>query len=1034
MNKLIELALRNTLLVLALGLAVVAAGIYSFGQLPINAFPDTSPTLVQVFTVTEGLAPEEVEQYVTYPVEVAMNGLPNLEQIRSTSNFGLSVVSVYFEDGTDIYFARQLISERLQEAREEIPDRFGDPQMGPITTGTGLILFYYLEDSSGEYSLVELRTMQDWIVKRSLATVPGVTEVLGIGGYEKQYQVIVDPDALLQYDVTIAELIDRIQANNLNVGAQFIEQNGEQLIVRSVGMANSIDDLRNIVIQSTDGAPVYLAQLARIKVGGATRQGLQTRNGQHEVVAGMVAKLYGANSSTVISRLEKQIAEVNKSLPDGVRVVPYYQQKKLVQSAVGTVRNAILEGIVLVVLVLALFLGSVRPSVVVALAIPFSVLFAAFWMKRLGIPADLMSLGGLAIAIGMMVDGAIVTVENVDRLLRQAPPNEPRLRVVARACIDVVRPVAFGILIIVMVFLPLFTLGGAAGKMFRPLAYTIALAMFGSLLYAVFLAPVLSQLLMRRPPESEKQAPEPLGERAMERIRRWYRPIVAYFVLRRSRAVALAAMLALAGIAAFPFLGSEYIPQLQEGSLVLRLSMAPSISLEQSKQTTLRVERQVMKFPEVTGVVSRVGRGEVGAHTDPINSAEMFVSLKDEDQWRFDSQPELVAALREHLGEIPGALTNFTQPIQMSVQELLTGAKAELVVKVFGNDLAALKQNADRIGAILAKLEGAEDVQVAQVTGTPQLRIQVNRQALARHGINVADLQHTVQAAIGGSQAGKVFQGVRRFPIYVRFEEAARSTPDDIRNLLIPAPGGLRVPLAELALVEKMVGPRQITRENNQRFITVQLNVAGRDMGGYVAEARRAIDSAVDLPSGYFITWGGQYRLQQEANKRLMVVVPIALGLIFLLLYASFGSLKNASLILLNIPIALVGGILALAVSGQDLSVPASVGFIALFGVALLNGMVLVTCLNQLVAEGHPLDRASIEGAVLRLRPVLMTALAASLGLIPLLFATGTGSEVQRPLATVVVGGLVTSTLLTLLVLPALYKWFAEPVPQASGT
>ena len=1025
MRKLIDFALRNRLLVLSLGLLVMGAGWYAYTRLPVDAFPDVSPSLVQVFTVTRGLAPQEVEQYVTYPIERAMSGLPRLKQIRSVSNFGLSVVNIYFEDGTDIYFARQVVGERLQEVREQIPPGFGEPQMGPISTGMGLVLFYYLEDTTGRYSLEELRTIQDWVIKPMLESVPGVTEVLGIGGFERQFQVNVDPNALLRYGVTMAELVEAIEANNLNVGAQFIERNGEQFVIRSEGLVTGISDIENIVVKTVDGTPIYVRDLARVEIGGAIRRGLQTRNGEEEVVAGMVIKLYGTNASTVIARVEEKLEQIEGVLPPGIRIVPYYEQKTLVEAAVSTVTNALWQGILLVILILVAFLGSWRPSIVVALSIPFSVLLATLFMGQLDISANLMSLGGLAIAIGMMVDGAIVMVENVDRHLRNAAPDEPRLHVVARACLEVARPVAFAIAIIVIVFLPLFTLQGVEGKTFRPLAYTTALAMFGSLVFALVVAPVLSSLFMRRTATQRT----PIGERVIQRLLHYYRPMVTFFVRRRAWAIGLAGGLLLLGATAFPFLGSEFTPTLQEGTIVLRLTMAPSISLTESKATTQRVERRLMQIPEVIGVVTRIGRGEVGAHSDPINSAEMYILLKDRDEWRVDNQEALLALIREELGTLPGVLTNFTQPIQMTVDELLEGVRAELAVKLFGDDLETLKEKADEIVAVLQTIEGARDVQADQITGTPQIRIVVDRDAIARYGINVADVQRTVEAAIGGVEAGLVFEGVRRFPIYVRYQEPFRSTPEQIRQLLIPAPGGIQVPLAELAQVEEVIGPRQITREDLQRFITIQLNVEGRDIGSFVAEAQRAIRERITLPPGYFITWGGQFELQQQANRRLMLVIPITLLIVLVLLYSTFNSVRNAALIILNIPLALVGGILGLWLTGQHLSVPASVGFIALFGIALENGLVLVSYINQLIRDGWSVDRAAIQGALLRLRPVLMTALTTSLGLFPLLFSQGTGAEVQRPLATVVVGGLFTSTILTLLVLPALYKWFAIRLP-----
>jgi cobalt-zinc-cadmium resistance protein CzcA len=1030
--KLLDSALANRLVVVALVVLVTGAGYRSYTQLPVDAFPDVSPNLVQVFTITEGLAPEEVERYVTYPVEASMTGLPGIEQIRSISNFGLSVVNVYFADGMDIYFTRRLVSERLQEAREQIPEGFGEPEMGPISTGMGLVLYYYLEDTSGLYSLEELRTIQDWIVKYQLQTVPGVTEVLGIGGYQKQFQVNVDPQALLRYDLSLHDVITRIRKNNVSVGAQFLTLNAEEFIVRSEGLAHGVADLQGIVVKTDDGRPVYLRDVAEIRVGGAIRRGLQTLDGEKEVVAGMVVQLYGTNASSVIERVEARVAEVQKALPDGVRIVPYYQQRDLVQSSVSTVRNALLQGIALVTVVLLAFMGGVRPSLVVALSIPFSVLFATLAMGWFGISANLMSLGGLAIAIGMMVDGAIVMVENVDRLLHETDPGEPRRRVVARACREVARPIVFAIIIVIVVFLPLFTLQGVEGKTFRPLAYTVALAMFGSLLFAVIAAPVFADLFMRRRGAARRR-PAAAGDQPLDRepvivqgLLVAYRPLVRYFVRRRWLAVLLAGVMLLAGASVFPLLGSEFTPRLNEGDLIVNMTMAPSISLEETKRLTLIAERRMMAIAEVESVVSRIGRGEVGAHADPINSVHALVVLKPADKWRTGvDQAAIESELRARLAGMPGVLINLTQPIQLTVDELVGGVKAELAVKLYGDDLSRLKRHADEIAAVLGELRGAEDVQTEQISGSPQLLIRPDRQALARYGINLGKVQETIRAAIGGVTAGQVFDGVRRFDIYVRYQEPYRQTAEDVRRLLVDAPDGQRIPLGELATIETVVGPRQITRENNQRFITVQANVVGRDIGGFVGEAQAAIERSVALPPGYLVSWGGQFELAQQANRRLSLVVPITLGLIFLLLYSSFRSVSNSVLILLNIPLALVGGVISLWLVGENLSVPASVGFIALFGVALENGMVLVTYLNQLVRNGYPVDEASIQGASLRLRPVLMTAVTTALGLIPLLLATGTGSEVQRPLAAVVIGGLVTSTVLTLLVIPAMYGWFA---------
>ncbi len=944
--------------------------------------------------------------------------------VRSVSNFGLSVVNIYFKDGVDIYFARQLVNQRLQEAREKIPKGFGEPQMGPISTGMGMVLFYYLDDETGRYSLEELRSIQDWLIKFQLQTVPGVTEVLGIGGYEKQYHVVIEPDALLRYDLTINDLIEKIRANNLNIGAQFIEKGAEEYIVRSLGLASSADDLKDIVLKSFDGIPVYLKDVAQIEVGGAVRRGLQTRNGTGEIVAGQVIKLFGENSSRVIQHVEERLEKINKILPPGVKIVPYYDQKSLVDACIGTITSALLQGIGLVVLVLFAFMGSVRPSLVVALSIPFSVLFAFILMKYFGLSANLMSLGGLAIAIGMMVDGAIVMVENVDRAFHSKVGTTSRRRLVIDACSVVGKPIVFAISIIIIVFVPLFTLHGVEGKTFRPLAYTVAMAMSGSLVFALLLAPVLSYLVMR--PSSGGWVTN-LSQGTIGRLQDGYRPVVAFFVGHRMIATGIALILMICGVLVLPRLGSEFTPRLQEGSIILRLTMAPSISLKESKRVTMLVEKRIMKVPEVKEVVSRIGRGEVGAHTDPINSAEMYIVLRPKEQWRSaKTQGKITEVIRREIGEVPGVLMNFTQPIEMTIDELLEGVRAELAIKLFGDDLALLKKGADEIAGIVRKVHGAADVQVEQVSGTPQLLIRIDRKAIARYGINVSDVQEVIRAAVGGEIAGQIFEGIRRFNVVARYAPKYRASKEVIGNILISAPGGLKVPLSQLAEIQEVIGPRQITRENSQRFISIQCNVLGRDIDSFVKDAQRAIDKEVSLPSGYLVTWGGQFKLQQEANKRLGLVVPVILLAVFVLLYSSFNSVKNTLLILLNIPLALVGGVLGLWIAGEHLSVPASVGFIALFGIGLQNGMVFVNYMNQLVKEGLSVDEASINGALMRLRPVLMTACTTALGLIPLLLSHGTGSEVQRPLATVVIGGLMTSTLLTLLVLPALYKWFAE--------
>jgi cobalt-zinc-cadmium resistance protein CzcA len=1029
MEKIIPFVFRNRLLMLVLGALVLAGGVYSYRQLPVDAFPDVTPTLVQVFTETAGLAPEEVEKYVTYPVEVALNGLPSLKEIRSVSNFGLSVVNIYFEDGTDIYFARQLVNERLQLAREEIPSGFGEPEMGPISTGLGQILFYFVEDQTGQRTPQQIREIQDWLIKFNLQTVPGVTEVLSLGGDVKQFHIQVRPADLLRYDLSLHDVVEAVKANNSNVGAEFIVKNAEEYIVRSVGLAEKIADLEHIVLKSKSGTPVFLDQVADVGIGGEIRRGLATMNGKGEAVVGMVLKLIGTNTSAVIRDVKARMGEINKVLPPGIKVAPYYDQATLVAKCVRTVTKALVEAAFLIVLIQLAMLGGIRASVVVLAAIPFSLAFSFLLMRYFGVSANLMSLGGLAIALGLLVDGSVVMAENVDRMLRTGDADEPVARVVLRACLEVARPIVLSLLIIVIVFLPLFTLQGVEGKTFRPMAQTMAFAMFGSMIFAVLLAPVLGSLLMRRPKQ------EASGHKEFVVVR-WlvnaYRPIVTFFVRRPQAAIGTALALLIAGGILYTRIGSEFVPRLNEGDLLVRATMAPSISLEEAKESMTRFERRLLaRFPEVTRVVTRVGRGEVGAHADPVNSGEAFVALKPQDQWKTAKTPEaLYAAMSEAFEDFPGVQFNFTQPIAAAVDELLTGTKADLAIKVFGPDMEVLKEKAAEIEAVIRSIRGAADVQKDQVTGTPQLRITVDRQAIARHGINVEDVQHIIGTAVGGEKAGQIFEGIPRFDILVRYKQESRGTAEAISHILVPARGGAKVPLGELARIEEIVGPRQVTRENNQRFIAVQCNVRNRDIGSFVEEAQKTIDAKVTLPPGYLASWGGQFALQQEANKRLALVVPVTLLIVFLLLFSAFNSLKNSLLILLNIPLALVGGIAGLWLSGQNLSVPASVGFIALFGIALANGMVLVTYLNQLLREGVPMEETCIRGACLRLRPVLMTALAAGLGLVPMVLSSGTGSEVQRPLATVVIGGLVTSTALTLLVIPAVYRWFAADVEK----
>ena len=1005
-------------------LALSIGGLFAFRSLPVDAFPDPSPSLVQVFTETEGLSPEEVERYVTYPIETSMSGLPKVEEIRSTSNFGLSVINIYFEDGTDVYFARQVVGERLGEAGEAIPEGFGTPKMGPISTGLGIIMYYRLVDETGERSLVELREIADWMIKYPLQSVEGVTEVLSLGGFEKQYQVRLDPDQLTSYDLSVSEVIDALESANRTAGAQFIEIGAEQYTVRGVGLAKTLDDLRETPVKTVDGRPVRVADLGEVAIGGGVRQGLATANGNGETVAGLVLKLYGTNTSEVIENAQARFDEINASLPEGVKAVPYYDQGTLVQKAAATVTTALWQGALLVAVIVFLFLGGWRPSLVVVMSIPFSVGFAFVAMNALGLGANLMTLGGVAIAIGMMVDGAIVIAENVDRGFRERRRGEDSRTTVARSSAEVIAPLIAAVAVVIIVFLPLFSLQGTEGKTFRPLAASAALAMTGSLIYAALIAPAMALGLMRPPKSNEKEGDS--------RLTRSIRPIAAFFVRRRLAALGLACLLLVVGGLSATRLGSEFTPALEEGDVLLRVTMAPSISLTEAKETSTRIETRLLEtFPEISSIVSRIGRGEVGAHADPVNSIEAFVALKPRSDWRDGMTPEdLRASISDNLGDFPGVRVNIGQPIAMSVDELLTGTKAQLAVKIFGPDTEVLLEGSQALQSILQDVPGATDVQADQITGAPQLVVSLDRPALGRYGLSIEDALDAMRAGVGGAQAGAVFEGVRQFPVIVRYTEEDRDTPEAIGRIILESASGARVPLESVADIREVIGPRQITRENGERFITVQLNVRGRDIGSYVADAQDVVSDQLDLPAGYRVEWGGQFELQQEANQRFAVVIPITLGIVFLILLLTFGRMKSAILILLNIPLALTGGAMALWIAGLPISVPATVGFIALFGIALGNGMVLVSFMDDFAREGRDRDELAVEAAGLRARPVLMTALTTALGLAPLLFATGVGAEVQRPLATVVMGGLVSSTVLTLLVLPALHRWFA-PKPEA---
>lgn len=1011
-ERIIHFSLKQKLLVILAVILLTGWGVVALRQIPIDAFPDVTNIQVQIITEAQGMSPLEIERFVTFPIEVTMSGLPKLTEVRSLSKFGLSMVTIVFEDDVDIYFARQLVFERLQEAKEKMPTG-AEPVMGPISTGLGEVYQFVLEGQNQD--AMELRTILDWIIKPILRTVPGVTEVNSFGGFVKQYQVLVDPNKLLSHNLSLRDVFSAVEQNNKNAAGNFIEHVSEQYIVRGVGLAQSEEDIRNIVLATHDGTPVYIRNVADVQVGSEVRQGAVTKDGQGEVVTGIVLMLRGASGRDVVARVKDKVENIQKALPEGVAIKPFYDRTDLVQKAIHTVTKALGEGAFFVVLVLIVLLGNLRSALVVTITLPLAALFAFIMMHQVGMSANLMSLGGLAIGIGMMVDGAVVMVENIYRH-RAEHPERAIGEVVSEAAHEVGRPIVFGIFIIIVVFLPLFTLQGFEGKMFSPMAFTISFGLLGSLVLSLTLVPVLCTFFLRGK-VSEKD------NFVLALLKKGYLPLVRKALNNRGKVVGGSVLMLVGSLALFPLIGTEFIPQMDEGSVALQAFRIPSTSLTQSLEINKNIESKLKEFSEVSDVVSKTGRAEIASDPMGVEVSDIFVNLTPKEEWRFQSKETLVEAMREKLSTIPGVAFSFTQPIQLRVDELVSGVRSQIAVKLFGDDMEVLEKKAEEINRVLTKVEGVEDVKVEQVSGLTYLQIKINRSKVARYGINVSDVQEVIETAIGGKAAGSFFEGQRRFDILVRFPENKR-TMENIGNILVSAPNGTRIPLAELAEISTETGPAQVSRDNSQRRIVIECNVTGRDIGSFVADAQEKIDAKVKLPSGYYITWGGQFENQQRAMARLYVVVPVVILLIFLLLFSSFNSIRNAALIILNIPFSLIGGILGLLISGQYLSVPASVGFIALFGVAVLNGIVLVSYFNKLRKEGMEVNGAILKGVELRLRPVIMTALVAALGLIPMLLASGVGSEVQKPLATVVVGGLISSTALTLLVLPVLYGWF----------
>lgn len=1017
--RLIQFSLKYKLLIVLCFVGVSAAGVFSLSKLPIDAFPDISPNLVQVFAELEGMAAEEVEQFVTRQVEVAMRGIPGVGKIRSISSLGLSTVNIYFEDDVDIYLARQLVSQRLKEAEEGIPETMNMPhdlEMGAIASGMGKILSYYIKADG--YSTIDLRTIQDWIVKRDIQTVSGVAKVISQGGHVRQYQIRVNPARLLEYDLTLDDVIEAVQKNNLNLGAGIIERGAEELIVRSLGLVEAIEDIEKIVIRTHKGSPVFIGDIGTVEFGNAFRRGVACLDGEKEIVIGGVYKLHGANSFEVIGRLKERIAEINKTLPKGVKVIPYYDQSDLVKNSINTVRGALSLGLILVCLVSFVFLGNIRNALIVVFSLPFSTLFAFVLMYRNGMPGDLISFGGIAIALGMIVDATIIMVERIQSTFADKGNQDTPTGIILAAAREVGQPIFFAVSIIIIVFIPIFALGQVEGKMFRPLAFAVSTTMVGSLIYALLIAPVFYRLLHK------ERGRDNMARGVHPAVLNSYKSILTHCLGRRSVVIAVILILMTLGAAVFVRLGREFVPTLQEGTIQVLAYMNPNISLKEISTTTEQIAKDILDFPEIKQVIADIGYGEVGPHIHHTNYACITVNLKPKRQWKnAKTQEELVAQIDSRIRDYPGVVVSFSQPIKHEVDGLVAGAGTAVVAKLFGHDMATLEAKAAEIHDVLSQIPGVADLRTEQVAGQTQLQIDMNRSRIARHGLSNYQIQHTIHSAISGEEVGKVFEGEKIFGITARFAEAYRKDIESIKNLLIQTPAGYNVQLGEVADVNTVTGLRQISREDTRRFISIQCNVRGRDIGGFVREAKEKVDEAVTLAPGYRLAWGGQFELHQAANKRLLIVIPITLFLVLVMLYGLFNSFKNVLLIMLNIPLSLVGGVFALALFKENVSIPSSIGFIALFGIALTDGLVLISRFEHLKAQGLGLRESVIAGCSSKLRPVLMTTITTALGLLPLVITTGTGSEVQRPLAIVVIGGLVSSTLLTLIVIPTLYEW-----------
>ena len=1017
-ERFVESSLRQRLFVLICLAALIATGTLAYRELPVEAFPDLTNNQVTVVTEATGLAAVEVEQRVSYPIETALMGVPGAEQVRSVSKSGLSLVTVVFEDAVPIYLARQLVNERVSEARERLPIGLA-PKLGPVATAFGEIYQYLIESDTAD--VMERKTIHDWDLRTQLRSVKGVSEINSWGGLTLQYHVIVDPTRLERFGVTLRDVFAAVSANNTSFSGGFIEHQSERYTVRGTGLAQNEADLRSIVVDETDGVPVLVSDVADVQIGAMPRQGAVTANGSSESLAGMVIMLKGENGKDVGARVKARIGEIVGTLPGGLKVTPFYDQTEVIERTSATVRRNLVEGSLLVVVVLFVFLRDVRASLIVAAVIPASMLAGFIGMRIFGVSANLMSLG--AIDFGLIVDGAVVMMENFIRRRTEAghtqehhDPHGTRMALFTSAATDVARPILFGVLIIVAVYLPIFTLEGLEGKMFRPMAITVCSAILGSLLLSLTVVPVVSSYLL-------KLSHAHHDERWFVTLRRHYLHDLQWAMNHPGRTMALAVAAVSLAMGSLPFLGTEFMPKLDEGSILIETRKLPSVSLQESIEMAKRVEQIVRQFPEVTTAVTKIGRPDLATEAMGIYQGDLYVALHPIEEWTTGrDKAALINALAAALQTMPGMTFNFTQPMAMRLDEVTSGVKADVAVKIFGQDPNTLERLGASVVHELEQVQGASDLQAEALRGAAQLQIDIDRAQIARYGLNVDSVREVVEAAVGGTQVTELLDGPRRFPVMLRLPDAARADAGAVGSVLLTGRRGERVPLSRVARISETDAPETINHENAERRLVVQTNVRGRDVGSFVAEAQSRVNAAVSLPPGYRIGWGGQFENQARAMARLTLVVPLSIVIIFLLLFVTFGRLRQAGLVLLNVPFALVGGIAALWLRGLTLNLSAAVGFIALFGVAVLNGVVLITAVNRLREEGSGLREAVLSGAATRLRPVLMTAVVAALGFVPMALSHGAGAEIQRPLASVVIGGVVTSTLLTLMVLPTLYE------------